>query len=316
MSLILEALKKSEAKRRLGEAPDLETPFAAQRRRSSPLPFIVAAIIVAAGVGWWLLRTPAVPAGAVSALAPEKPLATSVPAVPVKPLAANPPTVTSAPPPGAPVETTYSATEMAQIAQWVPVGQGSMLTVGANRKRATAANGGASNPVDTLPAPMSAPKPPVVAPPAAAPHATATVALPPGVKKPEPAPEPVPVAVLKKPEPPAVAVSETGVRKIEPPPAAAPAAGMKKPEPAAPVESASGLPAYYELPFSVRKDLPPLKLSMHVYAPEPAQRFIILNDSRMVEGNSQEDLALREIRPDGAVFEFKGQRFFYPRDGL
>ena len=66
----------------------------------------------------------------------------------------------------------------------------------------------------------------------------------------------------------------------------------------------------------MRKDLPAIKLSMHVYAPDPAQRFVILNDSRMVEGDAQEDLGLREIRPDGVVFDFRGQRFFYPRDGL
>src|SRR4051812_33420909 len=59
MSLILEALKKSEAKRRLGEAPDLGTPFAAPRRRSSALPLLFIAIIVAGAFGWWYLRKPA-----------------------------------------------------------------------------------------------------------------------------------------------------------------------------------------------------------------------------------------------------------------
>ncbi len=162
-----------------------------------------------------------------------------------------------------------------------------------------------------------------------APTPVAAVTPPTGVKKPEPAPEPALVVVTKKPElptvtaagtgtkkpePPTVAIADAGMKKPEPPTEAA--AGMKKPEPAPVAGSDSGAQPYYELPFSVRKDLPSLKLSMHVYAAEPAQRFIILNDSRMVEGNSQEELALREIRPDGAVFEFKGQRFFYPRDGL
>ena len=320
MSLILEALKKSEAQRRLGEAPDLETPFAAQRRRSSPLPLIVVAIVVAAGAGWWLFRTPAAPAGAVSKPVQEKPLAASVPAAPMKRPAANPPVAPAPPPPAA-----KTMAEMTEIAKWVPVGQGSMHSVGADRKRTAAA--AAANPVETLHAPAAAPKPLVVVAPASAPNSIAAVAPPPGVKKPEPAP----VAELKKPEAPSVAASGTGMKKpepptvaavgpgekkAEPPPGPALAAGMKKPEPAPVAASDSGTQPYYELPFSVRKDLPSLKLSMHVYASEPAQRFIILNDSRMVEGNSQEDLALREIRPDGAVFEFRGQRFFYPRDGL
>jgi len=81
MSLILEALKKSEAKRRLGEAPDLETPFAAQRHRRSPLPLIVAAIAIAGGAGWWLLRSPSPPTAALPKPAPtqEKPLAARAP---------------------------------------------------------------------------------------------------------------------------------------------------------------------------------------------------------------------------------------------
>jgi general secretion pathway protein B len=74
---------------------------------------------------------------------------------------------------------------------------------------------------------------------------------------------------------------------------------------------------YYELPFSVRKALPPLRLSMHVYAGDPAQRFVVLNDSRLGEGDkTADDVTLREVRKDGAVLEFQGQRFFYPRDGF
>src|SRR5690349_9951926 len=55
MSLILEALKKSEAQRQLGEAPTLATPFSTPRRRRSPLPWLlfVFALIVAGGTAWW-----------------------------------------------------------------------------------------------------------------------------------------------------------------------------------------------------------------------------------------------------------------------
>ena len=35
----------------------------------------------------------------------------------------------------------------------------------------------------------------------------------------------------------------------------------------------------------------------------------------MAMGETFKDLTLREIRPDGMVLEFRGQRFFYPRAG-
>lgn len=62
MSLILEALKKSENQRRLGEMPNLATPVIATRKRRSLLPVLVAGIAVALAAAWWLQRdgTPAV----------------------------------------------------------------------------------------------------------------------------------------------------------------------------------------------------------------------------------------------------------------
>ena len=79
MSLILEALKKSEARRQLGEAPGLGTPFTVTRQRRSALPLILVLIVVAAGLGWWYVRTmPPAPAPAagrtISALPPAAPL--------------------------------------------------------------------------------------------------------------------------------------------------------------------------------------------------------------------------------------------------
>ena len=57
-------------------------------------------------------------------------------------------------------------------------------------------------------------------------------------------------------------------------------------------------------------------MSMHVYTADPKQRFIILDGTRMAEGDSMPDnVSLREIRPDGVILEFQGQRFFFPRDG-
>jgi general secretion pathway protein B len=102
--------------------------------------------------------------------------------------------------------------------------------------------------------------------------------------------------------PPAVAVVPPGAVKPEPP--------------AAPTASTEHLPMYYEMPYDVRKDLPPLVVSMHVFGKDPAQRFVVVDGERKVEGEAIKDgLTLREIHNDGMVLEFRGQRFFYPRPG-
>ena len=49
MSLILEALKKSEQQRRLGEAPTFGSPVVSTRKRRSLLPLIAILIVVAVG---------------------------------------------------------------------------------------------------------------------------------------------------------------------------------------------------------------------------------------------------------------------------
>ncbi len=76
------------------------------------------------------------------------------------------------------------------------------------------------------------------------------------------------------------------------------------------------LPTIWELPFATRKDIPAIDLSMHVYSADPKQRFVVIKGDRHVEGDEvASDLILREIRQDGLVLEYKGQRFFFPRNG-
>lgn len=96
--------------------------------------------------------------------------------------------------------------------------------------------------------------------------------------------------------------------------------GVSATKPAHPIEPATApteVPPYYQLAYDVRKALPALKLSMHVYSADPAARFVILNDSRMTEGEkTPDDVTLEKIVPDGVILEFQGHRFFFPRDAL
>ena len=65
---------------------------------------------------------------------------------------------------------------------------------------------------------------------------------------------------------------------------------------------------------SIHVTLPPLKLSMHVFADEPAQRFVILDGRRQGEGASPAaGVVIEEIRRDGVVLSASGRRLLLPR---
>ncbi|GAB2489177.1 hypothetical protein GCM10027266_01100 [Arenimonas alkanexedens] len=83
--------------------------------------------------------------------------------------------------------------------------------------------------------------------------------------------------------------------------------------PAAP-PSAETLPTLASLDAGTRAQLPPLKLSMHVFADEPAQRFVIVDGRRLGEGASPAaGVVLEEIRRDGLVISVNGQRLLLAR---
>ena len=349
MSLIHEALKKAEAQRRLGEPPTLGTPVSGRRKRSPLLPVLGGLIAVALGAGWWLSNRPQVddaptaPAdapvktGVARASAPsaakakaEAPVSSAAERRPV----ANP----DAPP--------------AQVAGG-PVNQAPVTTQPATVKE-VAERESEPHPAGTNPlAPgEAAPNALGTPPPASVANDPAGVAAKAAAKQGQPAP---PVAVASAPSPgTAKAASPLGNANTNPPPAppsviktpaatsvqtppvhappvaAAPPASAATPAatpPAAvatppasaaapPPPPAENLPLYWQLPLNIRKDLPALKLSMHVYSPTPDQRFIILNGNRQKEGDDLgADVRLAEIRIDGAVLEFHGQRFLVPRGG-
>lgn len=133
-------------------------------------------------------------------------------------------------------------------------------------------------------------------------NAPATAPGTPAAIEPPPAPRPLAAAPL--------ATSATPPPLT--PPANAPVTAAA-PSAAPPLEQ---LPVYWQLPYNVRKELPELKMSMHVYSATPAQRFVVLNGNRQVEGDELGgDVRVSEIRKDGVVLIFQGQRFIVPRGG-
>ena len=77
-----------------------------------------------------------------------------------------------------------------------------------------------------------------------------------------------------------------------------------------------GVPLLYEMPLGTRQALPPLKLSMHVYSPDPARRVVIIDGVRIIEGGTVSgDLRVNHITADGLVLQLGDQQFLLPRGG-
>jgi hypothetical protein len=56
--------------------------------------------------------------------------------------------------------------------------------------------------------------------------------------------------------------------------------------------------------------LPELRLSLHVYDNSPANRFVLLNSSRLLEGQETSDgVRVERITPTGVVLSHRGRRF-------
>jgi len=71
---------------------------------------------------------------------------------------------------------------------------------------------------------------------------------------------------------------------------------------------------YWELPDSIRADVPEIKFSVLVYDANPADRFVLVNGQRLGEGDSlKPGLEVKEIRRDGVVFSYRLYQFLVER---
>lgn len=75
-----------------------------------------------------------------------------------------------------------------------------------------------------------------------------------------------------------------------------------------------GVPTYEQLASTPGASLPELRLDLHVFASEPGDRFVFLNNRRVREGETLPDGTLVEsIVPDGVVLSVRGKRFLLQR---
>lgn len=70
-------------------------------------------------------------------------------------------------------------------------------------------------------------------------------------------------------------------------------------------------PPIDDLPADLRAQLPPIRLSVHIYADDPALRRVRVNDVAVREGESVTgELTVAAIVREGVIFRFKGSEFF------
>jgi general secretion pathway protein B len=242
MSMLLDALRKSEEQRRLGAQPDIHhQPGGGAADESGPLrqwvpsALIVVSALVMAWFGWQQFSPPpeAAPATQVAAQAP-------------------------------------AAEPTAEPAQ--------------------APNAGPRTPVEAYTAPPeSAPAPVADAPPA------------------ESRPSLKDISEFKAPpsNAPQTAAGAGETAKPAPEDAPRPVADARKDTPYQPDAM-----SYWELPQSVRDSLPQFRISVIVYADDPALRFVLVNGIRLKEKDElQSGVVLEEIRREGAVFRARNYRF-------
>jgi general secretion pathway protein B len=148
------------------------------------------------------------------------------------------------------------------------------------------------------------PTPAATATPSAAANATATPVATPAAAAAAPTAAPMPV--------PAAAPNVTAVPDV----AAAPEdGGSGNPadfEPAVPAGGAAGAQAQREPPnlADIGGDLPQLRLDLHVYAPQTAQRYALINMHRVREGDVlPEGPRVLAIDRDGVELSYRGTEF-------
>lgn len=86
------------------------------------------------------------------------------------------------------------------------------------------------------------------------------------------------------------------------------------PSASGPGKSAPADPTKLRLPLEVETRLPAFFMTAHVYDAEPAKRFVVINALRYIQGDTtREGLKVEEILPDGVVLGFEGHRFYKRR---
>lgn len=319
MSYILDAIKKADKKRKLGEVPDVSTIHeapATEPRRFGWLYGVAALLFVnAGGLAWWLwVATPAQEA-AVQTL--------EIPAAPGQqpPPSSSPPTAAVQPPPAAPAVATLppSAPPAQPVSSPPPQAGAPPATVQPKAVQAgEAGNAAASAKTAHQPAALPAKDAPAADPATLVPVQEAASSLPVPAEEARaedaaaseeealaaddeslPAEEPVEEAAAEEQTLVPIASSRGAKERAQ-----------KKTEKEDEDPELAKIPFLKQLPAEIQKSLPVLHVSFHSYSHTPSARLVSISGKILRQGQEfDENLKVERITVKGVVLDFKGKRF-------
>jgi general secretion pathway protein B len=277
MSYILEALKKAQAERQLGNAPTIhatqpvqaDQPGVAASRKPLFIGLGAGALVVAAGALFMWQRGPAPAAVPVAVPA-------SAPAVSGRELAATPPA-----PASAAVGAASNTLEVSAPPE--PVAPPRPAHV--------------AEPHVAEPRVAEAPARPA---PSAAGRAGTEARAPAAVAAPATAPAPAPALPAAVRSAPLAAAT-----RAAPAPAPTPA-----PAPASAPAPEDSLPYLHQLPDAIQRDIPRVSFGGYMYSANPADRLLLVDKALRHEGEEVgPGLVLEKLLPKAAVMNYRGVRY-------
>ncbi|TDR20560.1 general secretion pathway protein GspB [Marinicella litoralis] len=70
----------------------------------------------------------------------------------------------------------------------------------------------------------------------------------------------------------------------------------------------------HQIEYAIRKDIPNIKINIHIYDPEAENRMVLINGERFNIGDTIDDaVTIQDIVPEGIVVAFAGIEFLIPK---
>ncbi len=312
MSYILEALKKAQAERQLGSAPDIHTPapshVPAPTAGASRKPLLIglsAGIVIAgiAGVLAWRSQAPA-PQVAVLASAAQGASGAAMPAPAVSSDAAAP----------APALAASTASPAAAVPALAPMPAPTPMPTPTPTSTTAVGSPGAL-PGAAASAPVAPHREPAQAPRQAANNVTAAEAAP--AARPSSAAPPAGEAARPRPSTQPAARSTpapASVAAASPEAVYLPAPAARAPDPApvarAPQPVEENLRTLQQLPEAIQREVPRVSVGGYIYSPNPADRLLLVDKMLRREGEElAPGLVLERLMPKYAVMNYRGTRY-------